>query len=151
MLNTGPAPLAILLENDVFFAVKIVDTLNRDGYNVQVARSLQVFRDLLPGGAFRVALVNLAARGIDWQAGIAAARDAGIPVIAYGPHVDLDGQTAARAAGATRVIANSRIAELGAVVEAAVRRVTPRPAPLPEDDGSEGATQEDAGRSDEQP
>jgi hypothetical protein len=47
---------------------------------------------------------------LDWQAAIQCAHAAAIPVLAYGSHVDIAAQTEARAAGATRVIPNSKLA-----------------------------------------
>jgi len=67
--------------------------------------------------------VDTAARGVDWQAAIRAARAMGAPVVAFGSHVDLATQEAARRAGATSVIANSKLAsDLPGVVERAMRR-----------------------------
>jgi hypothetical protein len=46
----------------------------------------------------------------------------GVPVIAFGSHVDLETQAEARKAGATRVIANSKLAmDLPGAVERAIR------------------------------
>lgn len=114
----------IALETDLFFAVKIKDTLKHAGYATRVIRTVESLRESLANGGYRIALVNLAARGADWQAGIHVARDAGVPVIAYGPHVDLGAQTAARQAGATRVIANSRLADLPALIERTLARAS---------------------------
>jgi DNA-binding NtrC family response regulator len=111
------------LENDLFFAVKIQDTLKQTGFQTRVMRTNAEFRELLTSGGYALALVNTAARGIDWRLGVMAAREAGVPVIAYGPHVDLDTQTEARAIGATRVIANSRLADLPSIVERVIARV----------------------------
>ena len=114
--------LVMALENDLFFAVKIRDTLKQAGYEARLTRTFAEFRERLAKGAYAVALVNTAARGVDWRSGIAAAREMGVPVIAYGPHVDLDTQAAARAAGAARVIANSRLAELPAIIGRVIAR-----------------------------
>lgn len=113
---------ALTLDNDLFFAVKITETLKRAGFQTRVTRTAMEFASLLVDGDYAVALVNTAARGVDWQAGVRSAREANIPVIAYGSHVDLETQAAARQAGATRVIANSRLAELAAIVERAIAR-----------------------------
>ena len=128
----------VALENDLFFAVKITDTLKRAGFQTRVTRTATELRELLIGGEYALALVNTAARGIDWQAGVAAAREAGVPAIAYGPHVDLDTQAAARAAGATRVIVNSRLAELPAIIERVIARANERMAARDEEaDGAD--------------
>ena len=112
---------ALLLDNDLFFVAKISATLKRAGYATRTARTLDAFTQGLTGLP-AIALVNTAARGVDWQAGIAAARSAGVPVIAFGSHVDLETQAEARKAGATRVIANSKLAtDLPGIVERALR------------------------------
>lgn len=100
----------ILLDTDLFFVVKVRTTLQHAGYDVRTARSLDDFTRRLTADAPLLALVNTAIAGVDWRAAIAAAREAHIPVIAFGSHVDLETQQAARDAGATRVIANSKLA-----------------------------------------
>src|SRR5947209_8019727 len=100
----------LLLDTDLFFVAKITETLKHVGYRVRTARALDQFTRLLADERPLLALMNTAARGVDWQAAIGAAREAGVPVIAFGSHVDLETQAAARAAGATRVIANSKLA-----------------------------------------
>jgi DNA-binding NtrC family response regulator len=115
-------PLAIALDNDIFFAVKVADTLRHAGYETRTIRTLDAFIAALTDRQV-VALVNTAARGVDWRAAIAAARDAGIPVIAFGPHVDLVAQEEARRAGAAAVISNSKLAnDLPGVVARTLHR-----------------------------
>jgi DNA-binding NtrC family response regulator len=112
---------ALLLDNDLFFVTKITTTLKHASYVTRTARTLDAFTQGLSDRP-DIALVNTAARGVDWQAGIAAARSAGVPVIAFGSHVDLETQAEARKAGATRVIANSKLAtDLPGIVERALR------------------------------
>jgi DNA-binding NtrC family response regulator len=100
----------MLLDTDLFFVVKVRTTLQHAGYDVRTARSLADFTQRLVADAPALALVNTAIAGVDWRAAIVAARAAQIPVIAFGSHVDLETQQAARDAGATRVIANSKLA-----------------------------------------
>jgi DNA-binding response OmpR family regulator len=115
-------PLALLLDSDLFFVAKVGATLKQAGYTTQAVRVLADFQRALDVERPAVALVNTAVRGIDWRGGIAAARAAGVPVIAFGAHVDLETQAAARSAGATRVIANSKLAsDLPGIVARAVR------------------------------
>ncbi|MBF6589129.1 MAG: response regulator [Ktedonobacterales bacterium] len=129
MTTPSEAPLArqraLLLDNDLFFIAKVAETLRHVGYETRTARGAEAFARLLGEVAPVVALVNTAARGIDWRAGIRAARAAGVPVIAFGAHVDLATQEEARMAGADRVIANSKLAsDLPAIVARTVRRGT---------------------------
>jgi hypothetical protein len=99
-----------LVDSDLFFVVKVTETLKHAGYRTRVARNEGEFARALAGERPRIALVNTAARGVDYARIIAVARAAGVPIIAYGSHVDLATQERARAAGATRVIANSKLA-----------------------------------------
>ena len=114
---------ALVLDTDLFFSVKIADTLKHAGYTTRTVRKLDVFVAALPTEIPRIALVNSAMTGTDWRAAIRAARAAGIATIAYGSHVDLETQQQARDEGATAVIANSKLAQdLPGVVARALRR-----------------------------
>jgi hypothetical protein len=117
-------PSALLLDNDLFFTVKVTDTLRHVGVQTRAVRRVEDFNKTLQGSDPPVlALVNTAARGIDWHAGIAAAASAHVPCIAFGPHVDLATQEAARQAGATRVLSNSRLSsDLPGIVGRILRR-----------------------------
>ncbi|MGZ3675224.1 MAG: hypothetical protein ACXVCO_13035 [Ktedonobacterales bacterium] len=116
---------ALLLDSDLFFSVKVTDTLKHAGYQTRTVRQIAAFTQALADDRPVLVLVNTAARGIDWRAGIVAAREAGIPVVAFGSHVDLATQEEARQAGATSVIANSKLAsDLPGVVARALRRGT---------------------------
>jgi DNA-binding NtrC family response regulator len=101
---------ALLLDNDLFFSVKVTDTLRHIGIQTRTVRRVEDFVQVLTDDPPLLAVVNMAARGIDWQVGIVAAHSANIPCIAFGPHVDLAAGEAARQAGATRVLSNSRLA-----------------------------------------
>jgi DNA-binding response OmpR family regulator len=101
----------LALEKDLFFAVKMRDTLRHHDMEVKTARTLSIFeRGLSAEGAEKPALVivNTATTGIDWEAAIRQARTAGYPVLAFGSHMDLEARAKALAAGAQRVVANSK-------------------------------------------
>jgi len=101
----------LALEKDLFFAVKMRDTLRHHDMEVKTARTLQAFEQgLNVEDAEKPALVivNIATRGIDWEAAIRQARDAGYSVLAFGSHMDLEARAKALAAGAQRVVANSK-------------------------------------------
>ena len=113
----------LLLDNDLFFVAKVRETLRHAGYETRIARHVEGFAQALNEARIAVALVNTQARGIDWSAAIAAAREVGVPVIAFGAHVDLETQQRAREAGATRVISNARLAsDLARIVTDVVAR-----------------------------
>ena len=101
----------LALEKDLFFAVKMRDTLRHHGIEVKTARTLPAFEQgLTAGDAEKPALVivNIATQGVDWEAAIRQARDAGYPVLAFGSHMDLEARAKAIQAGAQRVVANSK-------------------------------------------
>jgi hypothetical protein len=109
---------ALLLDTDLFFSVKVTDTLRHIGIETRTLRFLSDFIQALSCDPPPVlALVNTAARGVDWSAGIAAASSAHVSCIAFGAHVDLGTQEQARRAGATRFLSNSRLSsDLPAIV-----------------------------------
>jgi DNA-binding NtrC family response regulator len=130
---------ALLLDNDLFFVAKVRETLRHAGYETRTVRRAEDFAQALTETKLTVALVNTQARGIDWRAAITAARAANIPVIAFGAHVDLETQQAAREAGATRVISNSRLAsDLAQIVTDVVARAVREPGQQPQRQQSPG-------------
>ena len=101
----------LALEKDLFFAVKMRDTLRHHGIEVKTVRTLPAFEQgLTAGDAEKPALVivNIATQGVDWEAAIRQARAAGYPVLAFGSHMDLEARAKAIQAGAQRVVANSK-------------------------------------------
>ena len=101
----------LALEKDLFFAVKMRDTLRHHDMEVKTARTLPIFEQGLQAeGSEKPALVivNIATQGVDWEAAIRQARSLGYPVLAFGSHMDLEARAKALAAGAQRVVANSK-------------------------------------------
>jgi len=101
----------LALEKDLFFSVKMRDTLRHYEMDVKTVRTLAAFEQgLVAPGVERLALVivNIATQGVDWEAAIRAARSAGYPVLAFGSHMDLAARTRALQAGAQKVVANSK-------------------------------------------
>lgn len=101
----------LALEKDLFFAVKIRDTLRHHEIEARTARNLAAFEQgLALSGDEKPALViiNIAIQGVDWEEAIRQARAAGYPVLAFGSHMDLDARARAIEAGAKHVVANSK-------------------------------------------
>ncbi|WP_052888676.1 hypothetical protein [Thermogemmatispora carboxidivorans] len=108
----------LALERDLFFAVKIRDTLRHLALETIVVRDLVAFSraladDASPSGEPRkqlaLAIVNISTPGVAWDEAIRQARQHGLPVLAFGPHVDVDARTKALDAGAQRVVSNARL------------------------------------------
>lgn len=107
----GETTTVLLLERDLFFSVKIRDTLRHLNYETVVARNEDDFARKLAASAPKLAIINIATAGVAWERVIAEARAADVPVLAFGPHVDLEAQQQARQAGANRVVSNSKLAK----------------------------------------
>jgi CheY-like chemotaxis protein len=58
-------------------------------------------------------LVDIGARGVDWATAVEKLRSnvelADVPIVAFGPHKDLEARDRALAAGCTEVLANSKL------------------------------------------
>jgi DNA-binding response OmpR family regulator len=101
----------LALEKDLFFSVKMRDTLRHYNMEVKAVRTLPAFeQNLATTGDEKPALVivNIATTGVDWEAAIRQARAAGLTVLAFGSHMDLEARAKALQAGAQRVVANSK-------------------------------------------
>ncbi len=99
----------LALEKDLFFSVKIRDTLQHHDMSVTTVRTLPAFeQQLVADEKPALVLINTATKGVDWEAAIRAATSTGLPVLAFGSHMDLEARTQALQAGATKVVANSK-------------------------------------------
>jgi DNA-binding response OmpR family regulator len=101
----------LALEKDLFFAVKMRDTLRHYEMEVTTVRNLTDFEQRLNSDDNKqpvLAIVNIATKGLDWEAAIRAARANDIPVLAFGSHMDLEARAKALQAGAQQVVANSK-------------------------------------------
>lgn len=117
MADESTPQRVVAVVRDLFFAVRIKDTLRPHGYEVAVVKSDTALdaalRDTNPPPA--LVILDLNFRAIDPPATIARLKAApatsAIPILAFGSHLDHESRDAARAAGATRVVANSKLHE----------------------------------------
>ncbi|HEX9134647.1 MAG TPA: hypothetical protein VF844_20340 [Ktedonobacteraceae bacterium] len=101
----------LALEKDLFFSVKMRDTLRHHDMEVKTVRTLPAFEQGLAttgGEEPALVIVNTATSGVDWEAAIRLARAAGLKVLAFGSHMDLEARAKALQAGVQRVVANSK-------------------------------------------
>ncbi len=102
------APEIVVFNRDLFFGVRIGNALRDAGFRVTFRPATAAFAAYLrsadPPAA--LGLIDLGA-GPDW-AEIAAltAALAATPILVFGPHKDVDGFRAAKAAGITRIVSN---------------------------------------------
>ena len=107
---TGSAPaqrgLVAVLSRDLFFGMRIRTSLRKLGYVVAIAQDPATFGNHLVQGDQRACLGIVDFNGhVDWNQ-VRPAIATGVPIIAFGPHTDVDGFRAAKAAGVTRTISN---------------------------------------------
>jgi DNA-binding NarL/FixJ family response regulator len=127
----------LALEKDLFFAVKIRDTLRHYEMEVKTTRTLAAFEQALASEvepAPALVIVNIAIQGVDWAEAIRQARAHGYPVLAFGSHMDLDARARAIQAGALRVVANSKFSK---DMPGLVQRMLSAPPATPVDDGED--------------
>ena len=101
----------LALEKDLFFSVKMRDTLRHYDMEVKTVRSLSAFEESLTAKneeELALVIVNIATIGVDWETAIRKARTVGLKVLAFGSHMDLEARSKALEAGAQRVVANSK-------------------------------------------
>lgn len=98
----------LALVTNLMFSVKIREVAATMGghltlvsNNEEILEKLDIHPSLL--------ILDLTAVEDGWQNVVAKAKGAGVPVLAYGPHVEVDLHEAARAAGCDDVVANSKL------------------------------------------
>ena len=124
----------LALEKDLFFAVKIRDTLRHHEMEAQTVRTLEKFAQGLTAtdeGKPALVIVDIAIQGVDWEEAIRLARANGYPVLAFGSHMDLEARARALQAGARRVVANSKFAK---DMPGLIRRMLSEPEAVPADE-----------------
>lgn len=126
-------PLILALIPDLMFGVRVRDVLRQLGYQALVVEERNAALAALRPG-LGLLIVDLRAEVDGWRELVAAAKASAPPpkILAFGSHVDIERQQAARDAGCDRVIANSAFAaKLPQIVE---RMLKGQPAGPQEDD-----------------
>ena len=101
-----PRPIIAYHVRDLFFGVRVTEGLARLQLDARPL-TLVTSTELLAQAS--LAIVDLSAPVAQWQPLIAAAGVAGVPVLAFGSHMDQERWRLARATGATRLVANSQL------------------------------------------
>lgn len=107
--TTTPADIVVAVVPDVFFSVTVRNAIRAAGYEARIVKSVADLTAKVDGGQTRLIIVDLGAvRGADdWQS-LSAVECSGLPVLVFGPHKDVDGFRAAKAAGVSRVVSNGQ-------------------------------------------
>jgi FixJ family two-component response regulator len=100
------AQTVVVLNRDLFFGIRLNQLLKQLGFRAVLAKSQELFLTELSKADVALGIVDINF-GPDWV-GIeqAIARGQQPPIIAFGPHLDVDGLRAAKKAGVTRVFSN---------------------------------------------
>jgi hypothetical protein len=105
--NTGgeqeAAPTVLFVCTDLMFGVQLQNMARHTGVRHVTARPGSPLPDA------DLVVVDLGAR-LDVGAAIREAVDRGMRVVAFGPHMNIQGRKTAKEAGAERVLANSNLA-----------------------------------------
>ena len=110
MSTSSPDPdrRIVALNRDVFFGVRLKQLGHQLGFAVAIAADADDFLGGLANEKAVLGIIDINA-GPDWNviADRAATRELP-PILAFGPHLDVDGLRAAKAAGVTRVVSNGQ-------------------------------------------
>ena len=103
----------LYLARDLYFGVRIADTATRHGWRCIALAPTEDAAAAIARHRPAVVLADLQAPAQQWTSLLQAARQAPggpVPAIAFGSHMDLAARAAALQAGATAVVANSKMA-----------------------------------------
>ena len=113
----------LLVIPDLIFGVRVADTARALGFTPVETSLAQLPR--AASGDVALVVIDMSQQD-DWQAAIRALKadpaTAHIPVLAYGPHVDVAASRAALAAGCDRLVTRGKLmAELPQLLQATAR------------------------------
>jgi hypothetical protein len=103
-------PVALVLNRDLLFGSRIRQALGQAGLDARFVpdtdRFVAACEEL--GGSTALAIIDMNGP-VDWErVKEITAGSSGVPVLAFGPHVDVEGRRAAKAAGVTRIVSNGQ-------------------------------------------
>jgi FixJ family two-component response regulator len=109
MSESASTPVVLVLNSDLMLGIAITNTARSLGYEIRRLTSSDAFVEALQatGGESALAIVDMNMRP-DWDA-IRSAIESGtisLPILGFGPHVDVEGRRAAKQAGLTRIVSN---------------------------------------------
>jgi DNA-binding NtrC family response regulator len=113
----------IALVPDVFFSVTVRNTIRRIGHHAHMVKTAADLSDAVVTEDVALVVVDLAAMRdeSDWDE-VTSLAERDVPVLVFGAHRDVDGLRRAKAAGVTRVVANSQFhREMPVLIERYVR------------------------------
>ena len=125
---TGGRPtLAVVLNRDLLFGSRIRSALTSLGLEARFVSTAEQFVGALheESGAVAIGIVDMNG-AVAWNVireELSGANCGGVPTLAFGPHVDVEGRSAAKAAGVTRIVSNGQFhADMAGLIERYRRR-----------------------------
>ena len=121
--------LAVVLNRDLLFGSRIRSALTSLGLEALFVVSTEQFVSALDEkqGLAAIGIIDMNG-AVSWDVlGAAFAREDGglAPTLAFGPHVDVEGRRAAKAAGMTRIVSNGQFhADMAGLIDRYRRRQT---------------------------
>ncbi len=100
----------VALVTDLFFSVSLGNQIKRAGYVPRIVKTTVEFRDALSGPHVALGIVDLSSRADldELRSNGQRQQNSDVPIIAFGPHKNVDAFREAKAAGLTRVMSNSQ-------------------------------------------
>jgi uncharacterized protein related to proFAR isomerase len=122
--TTKERGVIIAVIKDVFFGITVRNTIKKLNFEAQLIKTTDQLADTV--AVYDPSLVILDLQVIEnesaWSS-VTAIREMNIPVLVFGPHKDVEGLRAAKAAGVSRVVANSQFhREMPTLIERYVRQ-----------------------------
>ena len=126
--STGGRPnLAVVLNRDLLFGSRIRSALSSLGLEARFVSTAEQFVGALhqESGSVAIGIVDMNG-AVSWNVireELSGANAGGVPTLAFGPHVDVEGRRAAKAAGVTRIVSNGQFhADMAGLIERYRRR-----------------------------
>ena len=126
--STGTRPtLAVVLNRDLLFGSRIRSALGSLGLEARFVSTAEQFVGELHQEPASVAIGIVDMNGVvSWDVirkELSGAKGGAVPTLAFGPHVDVEGRRAAKAAGVTRIVSNGQFhADMAGLIERYSRR-----------------------------
>jgi DNA-binding response OmpR family regulator len=107
-VTAGTSVLAVI--TDLMFESRVREQTRALGYEFASAETTAAVRDALVAAPSLVVL-DLHVTGVDWPQVVSMAKEAGVPVLAFGRHTEAQLLASAREAGCDRVVPRSTLVE----------------------------------------
>jgi hypothetical protein len=106
MSVVGMCDSVVVLNRDLFFGIRLNQLLKQLGYQVKLEKTLDDFLAGVKGESVALGIIDISFAP-DWDRLAGEIATGSLPpLIAFGPHLDVDGLRAAKKAGVTRVFSN---------------------------------------------